>query len=421
MTGEATLGAVQLFVALIGAAVVVALVARRVQLPYTVALVLFGLGIAAIAPAHQFQITPQLVLAVLLPGLIFEASYQIDFAELRRTVLVVFLLAVPGVVVTAAIVALLLSTATGMPWASAFVVGAMVSATDPAAVIATFKQLRSPRRLATVVEAESLLNDGTAIVVFGVALAAVSAPVSLAEGGVRFMAVVILSSIIGGLLGAVAAQLIARVEDQLIELAISVLAAYGTYLVADAVHQSGIIATVVAGIVLGSECQRLGVSRRTLEALDTVWAFIAFLLTALVFLLVGFAITVPSLGDAALPIAWGLIAVVLARALVVYGLVGGLLGLLARARRPRPIRASWLHVVFWSGLRGAVAVAMALSLPVDFPDRARIEAITFGIVLATLIVQGTTAELVVRRSGATATVGDSDEPLGTEQTAGGGP
>jgi CPA1 family monovalent cation:H+ antiporter len=412
VTGEATLGAVQLFVALIGAAVVVALVARRVQLPYTVALVLFGLGVAAIAPAHQFQITPQLVLAVLLPGLIFEASYQIDVRELRRTFGVVFLLAVPGVVVSAAIVALFLSNAAGIPVASAFVVGAMVSATDPAAVISTFKQLRSPRRLATVVEAESLLNDGTAIVVFAIALEALGTPVSLPEGGARFLVVVMASSLIGAAIGALAAQVIARVHDHLIELAISVLTAYGTYLVADEIHLSGIIATVVAGVVLGSYGRRLGLSSHTLEALDTVWEFIAFLLTAFVFLLVGFAITVPSLGDALVPIAWGLAAVVLARALVVYGLVGGLLALLARARRPRPIRGSWLHVLFWSGLRGAVAVAMALSLPVDFPDRARIEAITFGIVLVTLIVQGTTAELVVRRSGADEALGDS----GTELT-----
>jgi monovalent cation:H+ antiporter, CPA1 family len=400
VTGEATVGAVELFVALIGAAVVVALVARRIQLPYSVALVLFGLGVAAIAPAHQFEITPQLVLAVLLPGLIFEASYQLDLIELRRTFVSVVLLAVPGVVISTAIVAVVLSAAAGIPSGVAFVVGAMVSATDPAAVIATFKQLRSPRRLATVVEAESLFNDGTAIVVFGIALQAMSSPVSPLEATLSFLAVVLGSSLIGGVVGGVAAQIIARVDDHLIELAISLLTAYGTYLLADRVHQSGIIATVVAGIVLGTYGRRLGLSPRTLEALDTVWEFIAFLLTALVFLLVGFAITLPGLAAALVPITWGLVAVLAARALVVYGLVGGVLAVLGRAGRPRPIPGSWLHVLFWSGLRGAVAVALALSLPIGFPDRARVEAITFGIVLFTLVVQGTTAELVVRRSGA---------------------
>lgn len=399
MEGPAALNAVEAFAALVGIAALVALGVRRVRVPYSVALVLVGLVVAAIGPPLRLSITPDLVLVVLLPGLIFEAAYQLNFEELRRTFAGVAVLAVPGVVISAGIVAIVLTTTTDLPASSALLVGAMVSATDPVAVISTFKRLRSPRRLATLVEAESLLNDGTAIVIFGIALQAAGGTVTPSGAVFAFVAVVVASAVIGLAVGLVASRVVARVDDHLIELTISLLVAYGTYLVADRLGQSGIIATVVAGVTLGTYGRRIGMSQRTVEALDTVWEFVAFLLTALVFLLVGLVITVGQLVGALQPIFWGVIAVLTGRALVVYGLVGPLGRALARFEH-ESWRRSWLHVLFWSGLRGAVAVALALSLPVSLPQRDLLQGITFGIVLFTLLVQGTTAEWVIARTAA---------------------
>ncbi len=395
MAGEETLQAVEFFAVLLVAAVLLALLSRRFGFPYTVALVLFGLGVATFVPDQGFQITPELVLLVLLPGLVFEASYHADLGRLRSTGGGIALLAIPGVLISAAVVAAVLHLATGLPMELAFVVGAMVSATDPVAVISTFKRLGTSKSLTTLVEGESLFNDGTAIVVFAIALRAVQGEIGVTEVIWAFVTTLVVSVVIGAVAGLLASRLVARVDDHLIETTISLLLAYGTYVLADAFHESGVIATVVAGITFGSYGRRIGMSQRTEEALDTIWEFLAFLMTAVVFLLVGLAITVENLAEAAVPIAWGIAAVLAGRALVTYGLLGGAARI---AGRGRGLRRGWLHVLFWSGLRGAVAVALALSLPVDFPQREVLQSITFGIVLFTLIAQGGTMEWVVRRA-----------------------
>jgi CPA1 family monovalent cation:H+ antiporter len=413
-SGETTLELIRLFVLLVGAAALVTLLARRIQLPYTVALVAFGIAAGTLAPL-RIEITPQLVLVVLLPALIFEASYQTDFGKLRPSVVGVSLLAGPGVLVSASIVAVALHFGAGLALPQAFVVGAMLSATDPAAVIATFKRLASPRRLATLVEAESVFNDGTGIVVFALAVDFVSRPISPAEIGFTFVWVTLASTALGAVTGYVASRILPTVGDHLIEISLSVVLAYGTYLAADAFHLSGVIATAVAGIVLGTYGRKNGLSPRTEEALDTVWEFVAFLATAFVFLVVGFAISVRALADVAAPIAWAFAATLAGRAVIVYGLLGVWRLVQRRTRSPKRARKrkghqpsgrdeaaiplDWLHVVFWSGLRGAVSTALALSLPLDFPNRSAMQGITFGVVLVTLLLQATTAELVVARWG----------------------
>ena len=406
MEGEITTNAVQLFVGLVTAAALIALVARRIAVPYTVALVVFGLGAAVFAPRVGFAITEELVLAVLLPGLIFEAAYHTDMGELRKAFGGIALLAAPGVIVTALIVATVLLIATGLPFELGFVVGAMVSATDPAAVVSTFKRLKAPGRLATLVEGESLFNDGTGLVVFAIALRAVQTEVMLNEALVSFVLTVVVSTLIGGLVGLAASRIIATVDDHLIELTVSLAAAYGAYLVADAFHESGIIATVIAGMVLGTYGRRIGMSQATQAALDIVWEFLAFLLTGLVFLLVGLAISLPQLVNALTPIAWTVLAILVGRAVVVYLLLGGTSRIISDRYHPA-VPVAWLHVMFWAGLRGAVAVAMALSLPADFPQRTLLQEITFGVVLFTLLVQGTTTEFVMRRTGTGAAEGAS--------------
>jgi len=395
---EAALAAIRVVVALLTVAALAALVVARLRIPYSVTLVVLGLVAGALLPKGTIQVTPELVLLVLVPGLVFEAALRLDLEHLRRTFGWIVLLAAPGVLISALVVALVLQLATGLRFELGLVVGAMVAATDPVAVIATFRRLHVPPRLATLVEGESLANDGTALVLFAATVATISGGASAAETAEKMVAAVVSSVGIGLAAGWLASRLLALVGDHVIELTISIAAAYGTYLVADGLEQSGIIATVVAGLVIGTYGREHGLSPRALEALDVVWELIAFLLTAFAFLLVGLAISPADLVAGAVSIAWGLVGVFVARVVVVYGLVGGLATLIGeRAHWPRP-PLGWLHVLFWAGLRGAVAVAMALSLPVGFPERALLQQITFGVVLFTLFVQGTTAELVVARN-----------------------
>jgi CPA1 family monovalent cation:H+ antiporter len=401
LSDASILGAIELLVGLLGLAVLVAIVARPLRLPYTVALVVAGLLVGAVAGMAGFPpiiVSPDLVLLVLLPGLVFEAAYRLRLPELRRWFGGLVLLAIPGVLISAAIVAIVLNLATGLRPDLAFIVGAMVSATDPAAVVATFKRLHVPDALATLVDGESLLNDGTGLVLFAIALAAVATPMGPGEAVVTFAAIVTISVVIGLVAGAVAGVVMGLVDDHLVELTITVVLAYGSYALADAFHLSGVIATVTGAIVLGNVGRGRSMSRAGETAIDTVWEFVAYLLTAVVFLEVGLAISPGGLLDAIVPIAWAVIAILVGRAVVVYVLLGGASRLTLRPGMAERVPSGWLHVLFWAGLRGAVAVAMALSLPDDIPQRTLLQEITFGVVLFTLLVQGTTVGQVIDRT-----------------------
>ena len=234
MAAETTTLAIELFVGLVAAAGLVGWLIHRLSLPipYTVALVVLGVVAGVVLPI-DIEVSPEIVLLVLLPGLVFEAALRIDIDDFRRTFGGVVLLAAPGVLVSAAIVAAVLALATGLPLELGFVVGAMVAATDPVAVVSTFRQLGSPRRLATLIESESLFNDGTALVVFTIAVQVVVGSVTPTGVVVSVVTIIVASTVIGLAAGWVASRLIAAVDDHLVELTLSVAAAYGTYIVAD--------------------------------------------------------------------------------------------------------------------------------------------------------------------------------------------
>jgi CPA1 family monovalent cation:H+ antiporter len=401
MDGPGTLNAIELLIGLLGLAGLVAIVARPLRLPYTVALVVAGLVFGAVATAVDvpaIEVTPELVLIALLPGLVFEAAYRLRLDELRRWLGGLVLLAVPGVLISAAVVAIVLNLATGLRPDLAFLVGAMVSATDPAAVVATFKPLRVAPALSTMVDGESLLNDGTGLVLFAIAVQAVVLQTSPLDATLGFVSTVALSVAIGVATGWLATRLISLTDDHLLELTISVVLAYGSYLVADQFHLSGVIATVVAAVILGNFGPGRTMSVTGADAIDTVWEFLAFLLTAVVFLLIGLAIPPAGLVASLGPIAWAVVGILIGRALVVYVLLGGASRLAPLPGLAERVPTDWLHVLFWGGLRGAVAVAMALALPADVPQRALLQEITFGVVLFTLLVQGTTIGRVVART-----------------------
>jgi CPA1 family monovalent cation:H+ antiporter len=399
MLGGDTLSVLEIFVVLVAAATVVAIVARRFTiLPYSIGLVGLGVAVSAIQPPLDLEIAPDVLLAVLIPGLIFEAAYRIDLRDLVPNLPAVAVLATMGVLVTAGTVALALNIATGLPFALAFLVGAMLAATDPAAIIAVFSRLRAPRRLTALIEAESLLNDGTGIVIFAIAVEAFGRDVAPIELVVGLVVTTVVSTAVGAAIGYLATRVLARVDDHLIELMISLVASYGSYLLAERLGQSGILATVACGLVFGSLGRRAA-SARAKDAIDTVWEFIAFLMTTIVFLLIGLAVSIPQLADAFVPSLVALVGLLVSRALVVYGLLGAGSRAMARLGWGRAVPSTWLHLIAWAGLRGAIAVALALSLPQDIPQRDLLQGIVFGCVLLTLVLQGTTAEPLVRRLG----------------------
>ena len=411
-TGATTLELIRLFVLLVGVAALVTLLARRINLPYTVALVAFGIVAGAVFSPLRVEITPQLVLVVLLPALIFEASYQIDFGKLRPSLLGVSLLAGPGVLASAGLVALFLHLGAGLPPDEAFVVGAMLAATDPAAVIATFKRLASPRRLSTLVEAESLFNDGTGIVAFTIAVSFVTSSTSPTplDTGLTFVSVVAVSAAIGAVTGWAASRVLPNVGDHLIEISLSVVLAYGTYLAADAVHQSGVIATSVAGIVgqlrpapralrengRGAR-HRLGVRRLPGHGVRFPGGRVRDL--AAVAGGRGGPDRLGRRGDLRGPRDHRLRfpGSAPADAAAVHEPASDGPSARVRGRRGRDegdLPVGWLHVIYWSGLRGAVSTALALSLPADLPNRSMLQGITFGVVLFTLLTQATTPKVM---------------------------
>ncbi len=376
---------------LLGLAMASALLVQYLRVPYTVVLVVLGLalGVAGVRPG--FELDRDLILHAFLPLLLFEAALPVDLRLLRDSFASIAVLAVPGVIVSAAAIGLLLWRVTGLDLAVAALFGAMVSATDPVAVLATFKRLKLPDKLAMVVEGESVLNDGTALVLFTLLLPA-------AQGGsfrpalvaVQFVGVLAGGLLVGAAAGWLGSRCAALLEDHLAQLAVSALVAYGSFLLAERVQVSGVIATVTAGLVFAADgAERLQPAARAL--LLDVWAFAAFLANSLLFLLIGLKVGPTDFGGVAGDLAWAVAATLLARLLVVYGS-----GILLRwSGRPFLLRHGAL--VFWSGLRGALAIALALSLPADVQQRDLLLRLTAGVVLFTLLAQGLTIAPLLRR------------------------
>jgi len=393
-----TVGAVEVFVLLLAAASLLAVLVRRVAIvPYSVAVVVLGVAVSASRLPLDVHIDPDVLLAVLLPALVFEAAYRTDIGLLWPKLPAVILLAVPGVLITALLVAVVLNLAIGLDFGLSFLVGTMLAATDPAAILAVVGPLGTPRPLTTLVEAESLFNDGTGVVIFAIGLKAINSSVSAGDLLAGLLFGTLASAAIGIVIGFLISRVLARIGDHLIELTLSLVAAYGSYLLAVQLHESGLIASVVCGLVLGSYGRRFGMSQRAQDAIDIVWEFIGFLATTLVFLLIGLSIGISQLLDAALASGLTLATLIVVRAFIIYGLLGGAYRIAAALHWARRLPRGWLHVIGWSGLRGAVSVALALSLPASLPQRNLLQGIVFGCVLLTLLLQGTTAEPLVRR------------------------
>jgi monovalent cation:H+ antiporter, CPA1 family len=386
---------------LLGGAVLVAMATRRIHLPLTVVLAVAGLlaselgadlAVAELLAGEGFK---ELLVNLFLPILIFEAALGLSTREFMRNMLAIVVLASVALVISAVLVGAGLSLVLGVPLLAALLFGALISATDPVAVVAVFREVGVPKRLLTLVEGESLLNDGVAIVLYNILLVgALTGVLSVGEGIAEFVVVIAGGLLTGSVIGVAAVMLLPSLE-RLPAAAMSIAVAYGSFVFAESIlHASGVMAAVAAGVVIGGLLDSRA-EQPVRELLHELWDAFGYIANALLFLFIGLALDFELLRENVAAIAVGIVAVLVSRPLAVVPLVTML--------------EKWAHipkvgnrnaaVVVWGGLRGGVALALALALPEELPQREQFIAMCGGVVLATLLLNATTIPFVVHTLG----------------------
>ena len=409
---------IEILIWLLLAASVVAVITSRLRIPYTVALVLGGLALGSIHLPLIDQLirnrpnwlTPNVALVVFLPALLFEGSLKIQLRQLRENLVPILLLATLGVFVAALITSFTVHWATGLPIAAALVFGAIVSPTDPISVLAIFRSVAVPKRLEVIVEGESLFNDGTAAVLFGILVGGTAkGGLSVGSGIQEFFVVVLGGVTLGLIFGWIISKITEKIDDPQIEITLTTIAAYGSYLAAQSLHFSGVIATVTTGLMIGNLGARFGMSPHTRISLWSFWEYFSFVINSIVFLLIGLQVRIGDLLHAWAPVLLAVGAVFLGRVLSVYSLAP-----LSNAVTEKiPLR--WQHVMVAGGLRGSLS--LALGLPIGFPFRGQILAMTFGVVGFTIVVQGMSIQPLLRLLGIAAVKEDEYGRAGVRRTA----
>ncbi len=368
-----------------------AMVSRRLRLPYSVGLACVGIGIARFGGSAGLALTPDLIMTVLLPPLIFEAALELEWDAFRKDALVTLILAFPGTVISFGAVAMGMHALLGWSWLGAALFGALISATDPVSVLAAFRDLRVQKRLGLLVEAESLVNDGAAAVLFAilvmVAQGMAAGPAAVA-GAFAWM-------VAGGIGVGIAAGgfvllLAGRTDDHLVEITLTTIAAYGSFLVAERFQMSGVLATLAAGMVVGNVGWRGWISDTGRAHIGSFWEYAAFLANSVVFILIGLhaALHARQLVTGSAAIAVGL---------VLAGRIAAVVPLCAVFARSRwLVPARYQLVLVWGGLRGALALALALAVPAVVREREAIVVAAFAVVAFSVFVQGLTMPLAIR-------------------------
>lgn len=377
-----------LALAFMATAALVSAVAARARIPYTVALVVVGLAAGALGVAPAVAIRPETVVIALILPLLFEGAIRIPRAHLWTYAPLILTLAIPGTLVAAGVIAAGAFLG-GIPWHSALVLGSIAAAIDPAGVIALVRQARLDARFGTVLEGEAVVNDAVAIVLFSLALAPAGGGGAALAAFVRLLAG---GAAAGGLAGVAVAYALSGIREPVVEAIGSLVAAAAAYVAAEAIHASGVIGVVAAGIAFAGLAGR-SLTRAGRETVRVVWDVIAFLANSALFLLVGILVPLSLLARHMTLIAIVVAAALAARALCVYVFTGAL------ARRDAPVPVAWRHVLVWCGLRGGVAVALVLALPVMLPQRDAVAAAILGLVIWTLIGQGLLVEPIIRWTG----------------------
>jgi CPA1 family monovalent cation:H+ antiporter len=385
---------IQIIELLLLVAAVVAMLARRLYLPYSVGLVIAGITLSLLPGLPQLQFSRQLIFIVLLPPLIFEASLYIRWQDLRKDLPVILAMAIVGVLLSACVTTLGLRYLVNWELPSAVVFSVLIAATDPVSILATFKETGARGRLRFLIEAESLFNDGTAAAAFSIAIAFVSGRELTATEVVKTSLLTVGGGLVCGAVVAVTILLLAgSADDHLVETMLTTAAAYGSFLLAEHFQFSGVLATLMAGLVLGNVGPLGALSEKGKDAINSFWEFAAFVANSLVFLLIGMNGT----REKILPI-WqtalaAIVLVMLGRAAAVY------LTLLPFARSSSRVSLRQQHILVWGGLRGALPLALVLGLPAGIPHREVMITVTFGVVAFSVFAQGLTVVPLLRRLG----------------------
>ena len=372
----------------------VAILARRLDIPYSVGLILVGITAARLPLVPDVALTRELLFGALLPPLIFEAALYIRWRELRRELPLILALATVGVLLSAVLTTLGMHYFAGWELLSAALFGALIAATDPVSVIAVFKDANVRGRLRLLVEAESLFNDGGAAVLFGVTLA-VAAGGSVGIGNVLAISAL---NVFGGIVcGASVAALVllvaGRTQDHLVEMMLTTIAAFGSFLLAEHIHASGVLATLTAGLLIGNVGSLGSVSEKGREAMLSFWEYVAFIVNSLIFILIGVREARQDFGPVLPAVVAAIVLVNISRAVAVYPIC------LLFARTPLRVLARDQHVLFWGGLRGSLALALALGLPPEIPRHDELVTVAFGVVAFSIITQGLTIKPFLRMLG----------------------
>jgi len=378
-------------------ACLIAMLSRRLGMPYSVGLVGAGLLIAFIPNAPQFPLSRDLIFNVFLPPLVFEAALQLPWKSFRRELPVTSTLALFGVALAAALVAAGMHYGLAWSWIGATLFAVLIAATDPVAVIAAFKEMNADKRLCMLVESESLLNDGVVAVAFTV-LVAVAGGASASIGSIvpSFLWTLFGGALVGAAVSAIVLLLAGRTNDPLVEITLTTLAAYGSFLIAERLHASGVLASLTAGLMIGNIGSMGAISDRGRPHVLSAWEFFAFLANSFVFLLIGIQLAgVPISRLGWLTAGAAILLVLVGRALAVYPL--------ANLFRPSKLAVppGMQHVLFWGGLRGALGLALALTVPASVPEHGAIILCAFVVVAFSIFVQGLTMPWLVARLGLT--------------------
>jgi len=369
----------------------VGLISDWLRVPYVTGLVVAGLAITELLP-RQIGLNDSLILNLFLPILVFEASINTDISRLSSTIKPIGILAGPGVVLCSGVTAIGLKLGLGLTWIQALLMGVILAITDTVSVIAVFKEVPVPARLSTIVEGESLFNDGVALVMFSLILKLQDAgSLTPLQGLQEFGVVIVGGSLVGLALGYLSTNLLTKTDQQLSGILLTMAVALGAFQVGQAIKVSGVVAVVVAGLIIGTQGLSEKVSASTRLTLLTFWASVSFIVNSFIFLLIGIEVDLITLFQNLPAVILAIVVYQLARLVSVYPL----LALVGFFDRPIPLR--WQHVLFFGNIKGSLSMALALSIPISLVGRERLIAIVFGTVLLSLVGQGLSLPWVVKR------------------------